>query len=145
MSIQELVEKHMNEEKNMVELSFEGQHESFSSILEVIEEEDSSYNEVVTSKFKEELEKIIRGDDDVQDLKVLVVMEDEPNSLESHDTTKDEVLRAIPKMASWGDMREELKIEEVTPMSKVEEYIIHLNKEMEATIVTHNEKKKLRL
>ena len=101
------------------------------------EEEDSSYNEVVTSKSKEELEKIIRGDDDVQDLKALVVKEDEQNSLESHDTTKDEVLRATRKMASWGDMCEELKIEEVTPMSKVEEYIIHLNKEMEATIVTH--------
>ena len=37
-------------------------------------------------------------------------------------------------------MHEELKIEEVTPMSKVEEYIIQLNKEMEATIVTHEEK-----
>ena len=141
MSIQELIEKHMNEGKNMVELSFEGQHESLSSILEVIEKEDSSYNEVVTSRSKEELEKIIRGDDDVQDLKALVVMEDEPTSLESHDTTKDEVLRAIPKMASWGDMHEELKIEEVTPISKVEENIIHLNKEKEATIVAHKAKK----
>ena len=34
-------------------------------------------------------------------------------------------------------MHEELKIEEVTPMSMVEEYIIQLNKEMESTIVTH--------
>ena len=38
-------------------------------------------------------------------------------------------------------MHEVLKIEEVTPMSKVEEYIIQLNKEMEATIVTHKEEK----
>ena len=38
-------------------------------------------------------------------------------------------------------MHEELKIEEVTPMSKVDEYIIQLNKEMGATIVTHKEKK----
>ena len=45
-------------------------------------------------------------------------------------------------MAPWGDMHEELKIEEVTPMSKVEEYIIQLNKEMEATIVTYKEKNK---
>ena len=46
-------------------------------------------------------------------------------------------------MDSWGDMHEELKIEDVTPMSKVEEYIIQLNKEMKATIVTHREKKKI--
>ena len=38
-------------------------------------------------------------------------------------------------MAPWGDMHEELKIEEVTPMSKVEECIVQLCKEMEATIV----------
>ena len=40
MSRQELVAKHMNEEKNMVEMSFEGQHESLPSLLEVIREED---------------------------------------------------------------------------------------------------------
>ena len=40
-------------------------------------------------------------------------------------------------------MHEELKIEEVTPMSKVEEHIIQLNKEMGVTIVTHKEKKKI--
>ena len=97
---------------------------------------------VVTSRSKEELEKLTRGDDDVQDLKALVVMEDEPTSPESHDTTKEEVLKVIPEMDPWGDMHKELKIEEVTPMSKVEEYIIHLNKEMGATIVTHKEKKK---
>ena len=39
MSIQELVAKHMNEGKNMVEISFEGQHKSLPSILEVIREE----------------------------------------------------------------------------------------------------------
>ena len=33
MSIQEVVAKHMNEGKNMVSMSFEGQHESFPSIL----------------------------------------------------------------------------------------------------------------
>ena len=53
-------------------------------------------------------------------------MEDEPTS---HDTKKDEVLKTISEMAPWGDMREELKIEEVTLMSKVEENIIQLNKE----------------
>ena len=44
-----------------------------------------------------------------------------------------EVLKTIPKMASWGDMHEELKTKELTPMSKVEECIILLNKEMGAT------------
>ena len=92
MSIQELVAKHMNERENMAKMSFEGQHESLPSILEVIreeeEEEDLSYNKDITSRNNEELEKLTRGDDDAQYLKALVVMEDEPISLESHDTTK---------------------------------------------------------
>ena len=65
MSIQEPVGKHMNEGKNMVEMSFEGQHESLPSLIEVSEEEDLSYNELVTSRSKEEFEKLTRGDDDV--------------------------------------------------------------------------------
>ena len=101
MSIQELVAKHMNKGENMAKMSFEGQHESLPSILEVIreKEEDLSYNKDITSRNNEELEKLIRGDDDAQDLKTLVVMEDEPTSPESHDTTKDEVLRTIPEIA----------------------------------------------
>ena len=66
-------------------------------------------------------------------------MEDEPTSPESHDMIKNEVLNTIPEMAPWGDMHEELKIEEVTPMSKVEECICQLNKEMKATIVKQKE------
>ena len=73
-------------------------------------------------------------------MKALVVMEDESTSPKSHEMTKDKVLKTILEMAPWGDMHE-LKIEEVTPMSKVKEYIIQLNKEMEATIVTRKEKK----
>ena len=61
-------------------------------------EEYLSYNEDITSRNNEELEKLTRGDDDAQDLKALVVMEDELTSLESHDMTKDEVLKTIPKM-----------------------------------------------
>ena len=34
MSIQELVAKHMNEGKKMAKMSFEGQHENLTSILE---------------------------------------------------------------------------------------------------------------
>ena len=74
-------------------------------------------------------------------MKALVVMEDESTSPESHEMTKDKVLKTILEMAPWGDMHEELKIEEVTPMSKVKKYIIQLNKEMEATIVSDKEKK----
>ena len=134
----------MNEGENMAKISFEGEHESMSFILEVIrEEEDLSYNEDIASRNNEELEKLTRGDDDAQDFKALVVMEDEPTSSESHDMTKDKVLRNIPEMVQWGDMHEELNIEEIIPMSKVEDYIIQSNKEMEATIVTHKEKKKI--
>ena len=104
------------------------------------EEGGLSYNKDITLRNNEELEKLIRGDDDAQDLKALVVMEDEPTSPESHDTRKDEVLKAILEMALWGDMHEELKIEEVTPMSKVGECIFQLNKEMEATIVKQKKK-----
>ena len=56
--------------------------------------------------------------------------------------TKDEILKTIPEIAPWGDKHEELKIEEVTPMSKVEEGIIQLCKEIEATIVNIKIKKK---
>ena len=59
MSILELVAKNMNEEEKMAKLSFEGQHESLPSILEVIrEEEDSSYNEDITSSSDGELENL---------------------------------------------------------------------------------------
>ena len=135
MSIQELVAKHMNEGETMVEMSFEGQHESLPPLFEVIKEESLNYNEDVTSRSKDELEKITKVEDDAQNLRILVVKEDEPTSPESQEKIKDEVVRTIPKMAPWGKNLEELKIEEVTPMSKVEECIIQLCKEMEASIV----------
>ena len=140
MSIQELVAKHMNVGENMAKMSFEGQHENLPSIFEVIrEEENLSYKKEITSRNNEKLDKLIRGDDDAQDLKAFIVMEDEPTSIESYDTIKDEVLKTISEMAPWGDMHEELKNEEVTLMSKVEEYIFQLNKKMDATIVKQKE------
>ena len=102
------------------------------------EEEDLSYNEDITSR-NNELKKITRGDDDAQDLKALVVMEDEPTSLESDETTKDEVPETIMEMAPWGDMHEELKNEKMTPIFKVDECIFQLHKEMEATIMKQKE------
>ena len=77
MSIHELMAKHMNEEKNMVEISFGGQHESLPSLLEVIREEDLTYNENITSRNNEELEKLERVEDDARDLKHLVIIGDE--------------------------------------------------------------------
>ena len=53
--------------------------------------------------------------------------------------TREEVVKTTLEMAPWGSMHEELQIEKVTPMSKVEEYIFQLIKEMEATIVTQIE------
>ena len=58
LSIEELVEKYMKEQENMATMSFEGQHESSPSTLGVnIEEENLRYNEEITSKDNEELEK----------------------------------------------------------------------------------------
>ena len=58
MSIQELVAKYMKEQENMAEMSFEGQHESFPSSLKVNKEEESlRYNEEITLRDNEELDK----------------------------------------------------------------------------------------
>ena len=138
MSIQELVAKHMNEKVNMAKMSFEGQHESFPSILKVIREEKEEglhYKEDVTLRSTDELENITKVEDDAQNLRIVVVKEYEPTSPKSQEKIKDEVVNTILKMAKWGEKLEKLKIEKVTPMSKVEECIVQLCKEMEATIV----------
>ena len=70
MGIQELVSKHMNKGENMVEMSFEGQHESLPSPFEMIKEESLNYNEDVTSRSKDELEKITKVEDDAQNLRI---------------------------------------------------------------------------
>ena len=62
-------------------------------------------------------------ENDAQEWKTLVAKETEPTSPESHDTTK-EVVKNIPEMALWGEMYEDFDIAKVTPMPKVEEYII---------------------
>ena len=141
MNIQELVAKHMNVEKNMEKMSFEGQCERLPSLFVVIREEDLNYKEDVTSRSKDELEKITKVEDDAQNLRVLVIKEDEPTSPKSHKMIKYDVFKTIPEMAPWGEKHEGLKIEEVTPMSKVEECIIQLNEEIEVSIVILKEKK----
>ena len=47
----------------------------------------------------------------------------------------------IPEIAPWDEMYEDFEIVKVTPMSKVEECIVQLCKEMEATIVNKKIKK----
>ena len=85
MSIQELVAKHMNGKVNIAKMSFDGQHESLPSILEVIREEKEGlhYKEDLTSRSKDEHENITKVEDDAQNLRILAVKEDEPTSSES--------------------------------------------------------------
>ena len=44
-------------------------------------------------------------------------------------------------MTLWGEMHEELKNEKMIPTSEVDEYIIHLNKELRGTIANKKFKK----
>ena len=74
-------------------------------------------------------------------LETLVAKEDEPTSLESHEKTNDEVVKTIPEMTLWVPMHEEVKNENKTPTSEVDEYIIHLNNEMRGIIVKIKMKK----
>ena len=136
MSIEELVAKYMKEQENMATMSFEGQHESSPSTLRVnIEQENLRYNEEITSKDNEELEKFQTVENDAQILETLVVKEDEPTSPESHEKINYEVVKTIPEMTLWVPMHEEVKNENKTPTSKVDEYIIHLNNELRGIIV----------
>ena len=57
---------------------------------------------------------------DAQDLKALVVMEDEPSSPESHDTTKEKVVKTFLEMTLWGEVCKELKNKKMTTMSEVD-------------------------
>ena len=81
MSIEELVAKYMKEQENMATISFEGQHESLPSTLGVnIEKENLSYNEEITSRDNEKLEKFQIVENDAQMLETLVVKENESTS-----------------------------------------------------------------
>ena len=64
-----------------------------------IEEENFNDNENITLRSNEELEKPQRVENEANELKALVVMEDEPTSPESHEKTNDEVVKTIPEIA----------------------------------------------
>ena len=142
ISIQELVDKYMKEQENMAEMSFEGQHESLPSTLKVNKEEESlSYNEEITSRDNEELEKFQNVENNAQILETLVVNEEMSTSLELHEKTNDEVVKTIPEMTFWVPMHEEVENKKETPTSEVDEYIIHLNNELRGIIEKKNMKK----
>ena len=126
----------------MATMSFEGQHESLPSTLGVnIEEENLSYNEEITSRGNEKLEKFQTLEYDAQILETLVVKEDQPTSPKSHEKTNDEVAKTILEMALSAAMHLEVKNEKMTPTFEVDEYIIHLNNELRGIIV----KKKIKI
>ena len=142
MSIEELVAKYTKEQENMDTMSFERQHESSPSTLGVnIEEENLRYNEKITSRDNEELEKFQTVENDPQILETLVMKEDEPTYPESHEKTNDEVVKTIPEMTLWVPMHEEVKNVNKTPTSEVDEYIINLNNELRGIIVKKKMKK----
>ena len=58
---------------------------------------------------------------DAKELKDLVVKEDKPTSLESHEKIKDEIVKTIPEMAPWGEMHEEFRNEKMIPIPKAKE------------------------
>ena len=64
------------------------------------EEENLSYNEEITSRGNEELEKLQRVENDAQILGTLVVKKDESTSPKSHEKTNDEVVKTITEMAT---------------------------------------------
>ena len=123
MRIEELVEKYMKEQENMATMSFEGQHESSPSTLGLnIEEENWNYNEEITSRGNEELEKLQKVENDEETLKDLVAKEEkESTSSKSYERVKDEVEKTMPEMTIWGEMHEGLKNEKMTPTSEVDE------------------------
>ena len=134
MSRQELVAKHMNEGKNIVNMSFEEQHESFPSILKVIrEEEDLSHNDEITSR-NNELEKFQRVENDLQELKTLVAKEDESTSRESHETINEEV-ETIMEMTSWAFVQEEFSSKDIPYILEVDEPIVSFHEIKEPSIV----------
>ena len=142
ISTKELVAKYMKEQENMTTMSFEGQHESLPSNLEVSKDEENlSYNEESTSRGNEELEKFQILETDEKNLETLAMKEDEPTSLESHEKINYEVVKNNPEMTLSIAMHLEVKNKKMTPTSEVDEYIIHLNNELKGIIVKKKIKK----
>ena len=74
-----------------------------------------SYNEEITSRDNEELEKFQNVENGTQILETLVVKEEESISPEPHEKTNDEVVKTIPEITLWVVMHEEVKNEKKNP------------------------------
>ena len=99
----------------MATMSFERQHESSPSTLGMNTEENNfSYNEEITSRGNEELEKFQIVENDVKKFETLVLKEDESTSPESHEKTNDEVEKTIQKVTLSVAMHLEVKNEKMT-------------------------------
>ena len=57
---------------------------------------------------------------------------------------REEVVENIPEMTPWGEVHKELENEKMTPVSKVDELIFQLNKELKANIVKQKGKNSLK-
>ena len=105
-----------------------------------MEKEDVDNKEAITLMSSGELEELIREQVDGNELKELVAKEDEPTSSKLNEKRK-EVVKTFLDMTLWGEVYKELKNKKMTPMFEVDEYIVQLNEELEATIVNQKEKK----
>ena len=102
---------------------------------------NQSYNEEITSRGNEEIEKFLIVEYDAQILETLVVKEDEPTAPESHEKKNDEVAKTIPDMTLSAAMHLEVKNEKMNLTTEVDKYIIHLNNELREIIVKKEIKK----
>ena len=105
-----------------------------------MEKEDVDNKEAITLMSSGELEELIREQVDGNELKELVAKEDEPTSSKLNEK-REEVVKTFLDMTLWGEVYKELKNKKMTPMFEVDEYIVQLNEELEATIVNQKEKK----
>ena len=69
-----------------------------------IEEENSSYNEEITSSGNEELEEFQIVENDANILETLAMKEDKPPSPESHEMAREEFVETFSEMNLWGEI-----------------------------------------
>ena len=82
----------------MTKMSSKGQQRSSPISIEVME-----YCEDITLKRGGELEKLQRMEDNVHELKDLVLKENESTSLKPYDMIRHEVVKTILEMTLWGE------------------------------------------
>ena len=96
--------------------------------------------EAITLRNGGELKELKREEVDANELKELVKKEEEESTSPEPNEMRKEVVETFLEMILWGEMHEELQNEKMTPMFKVDEYIVQLNKKLEDNIVKQKEK-----